>query len=46
MEADVVEEIFEEYKPNRRLRLQYSTLRIDVREFLSLLEKACPETRL
>ena len=40
------EEIFEEYKLNRRLHLQYSTLRINVKEFSSLLEKACPETRL
>ena len=40
------EEIFEEYKLNQRLHLQYSTLRIDIKEFSSLLEKACPETRL
>ena len=40
------EEILEEYELNRRLHLQYSTLRIDVKEFSSLLEKACPKTRL
>ena len=40
------EEIFEEYELNRRLHLRYSTLRIDVKEFSSLLKKACPKTRL
>ena len=40
------EEIFEEYELNRLLHLQYSTLRIGVKKFSSLLKKACPETRL